>query len=184
MKRRSAIKGLSAIAIRISLFPSCGDGLHMDNNIPKGLKFSEQQGIWIEGISDAILPKDGLQLTTFEPFSQFVEKMVRFEKSDEDQKVFVRGYNNCTNDIKEMFQLNVNKVTPEQIVTYFEKVLNNTLEVTLGVPEEKERVAEKSVFCNELRSLSIQHLTTSKEYQEKILEYQLVPGFYNACVPV
>lgn len=184
MKRRSAIKGISAIAIGISIFPSCSDGLALDREMPNGLQFSSQQSIWMEALSDAILPKDGLQLTTFETFSQFVAKMIPFEKTHEDQKAFVRGYNNSTNDIKEMFQSNVSKVTPEQIVSYFENILNNNLEVTTDDPEEKQKLADKSAFCQELRSLSIQHLISSKEYQEDILGYQLVPGFYNACVPV
>lgn len=184
MKRRSAIKGLSAIALGVTLFPSCSDGLTLVDNANNGFDFNEQQSMWIEAISDAILPKDGLQLTTFESFPQFVSKMVPFGKSNEDRLAFVSGYNHCTNDIKEIFQTNVEKVSPEQIIEYFEDLFSNNSEVTMSDPKEAQEIAEKSLFCKELRSLSIRHLKTSKEYQEDILEYKLIPDAYNACVPV
>jgi hypothetical protein len=103
MKRRSALKGLSALAIGVTLFPSCSDQLALDPNITEGLIFSEKQSMWIETISDAILPKEGLNLTAFETFPEFVSKMIPFEKPAEDQIAFVRGYNNCTDEIREMF---------------------------------------------------------------------------------
>jgi hypothetical protein len=184
MKRRSALKGLSALAIGVTLFPSCSDQLALDPNITEGLIFSEKQSMWIETISDAILPKEGLNLTAFETFPEFVSKMIPFEKPAEDQIAFVRGYNNCTDEIREMFTSNIDKVGPEQIIEYFGDILNHVSEVRIEDAEEAQIIADKSFFCKELRSLSIRHLTSSKEYQEGILEYQLVPGFYNACVPV
>jgi len=184
MKRRTAIKGLSTIAIGISLFSSCSDNLNLEHNISEGIQLNKDQGLWIESISDAILPKEGLQQTTFETFPEFVSKMIPFEKSAEDQKTFVAGYNLCTEDIKKMFESNVTKVTSVQIIEYFDNVLNNNTEVKNDNPEVDQQRGDKLAFCKEIRSLSIRHLTSSKEYQEEVLEYQLVPGFYNACVPV
>ena len=182
MKRRSALKGLSALAIGVTLFPSCSDQLALDPNLTGEIVFNKKQGMWIETISDAILPKEGLQLTTFEPFLEFVSKMISFENSPGTQKAFVTGYNHCTNDIKELFNSQTDKVTPKEVTEYFAGIL--TYKELEGDIEENNIRIHKMVFCKEIRSLSIRHLSSSKEYQEDVLEYQLVPGFYNACVPV
>ncbi len=187
MKRRSAIRNISAIAAGIALFPGCSDGLKLSYEDGRELTFDDNQQVWIEAISEAILPKKDLTLTTFESFPEFVTKMISFSKSSEDQTRFVNGYNKCTEDIKTIYKTAADQVTPEQIVSYFEDQLK---EDVIAAEKLDEDIiidnTEKKMFCKNLRELAIKHLTTSKEYQEQIKEYKLVPGSgtFNACVEV
>lgn len=189
MQRRNAIKSLSAIALGISLFPACSDGLAFDMTADNIHSFSKKQGIWIEAISEAILPKESSLISTFESFPEFVFKMVSFSKSEKDQQSFFNGYNRCTSDIKSINDTKTNNLTEDQIVNYFNSVLNtNRSEVDKAMDEitemNEENLRDQILFCQTLRTLAIQHLTTSKEYQEQVLEYKLVPDTYQSCVQV
>lgn len=185
MRRRSAIKGISALAVGIALFPGCSDGLTIDTTQPNFLSWDSKQGKWLEAISDAILPKAGREFTTLETFPNFVAKMLAFQKTEEEKLAFMNGYNHCTADIKEIFKTAAAKVEPDQIVTYFGDIIS-------GKPKEETVLdevqilmnKEKKVFCNTLRDLSIWHLTSSKEYQEEVLDYKLVPGTFTADAAV
>lgn len=185
MKRRNAIKSLSALTLGITLFPGCSDGLAF--NIKNGQinSFSDNQKIWINAMSDAILPKRDEVLTTIETFPDFVLKMISFNKSVEDQTSFFNGYNQCTSDIKDLYEISTKKLTSDQIVNYFSSILNDqAVNDNEQSDEEKQTVLDKRSFCQTLRLFSIKHLITSKEYQEQVLKYKLVPDSYQSCIEV
>lgn len=186
MKRRTAIRSLGALAAGVALFPGCSDGLSINFDPSKNFTFDNNQRIWLDAISEAILPKDGLSLTTYEALPDFVSKMISFDKSEGDQARFYNGYNLCTEDIKNINKASTSELTPTQIVSYFKSQLENQeTPKDVALDEEMLRQAEdKKLFCQDLRSLVINHLRTSKEYQEDVLEYKLAPGSdsYTACL--
>ena len=188
MKRRTAIKNVSALVAGIALFPGCGDGLTIEFDTMERLEFGKNQKVWIEAMSEAILPKDGQSLTTFEELPDFVSKMIAFGKSRKEQKEFYNGYNLCTQDIKLIHDTEASELTPKQIISYFSSQLENEIP---DIDESHDEIAiqqleDKKFFCQNLRGLIIDHLRTSKEYQEDVLEYKLAPGSdsYIACIEV
>lgn len=185
MKRRNALKGLSALTIGITLFPSCNDGLTLNISEGKIAPFSKNQGIWINSISEAILPKGEDVITTYEPFPDYVFKMIHFDHSKKDQGSFFNGYNVCTREIKNLFDSKTDEISEEQIVDYFTSILKkekiNTVELT---ELEQQNKSDQILFCETLRAMAIKHYTTSKEYQEQVLEYKLVPESYQSCSEV
>jgi len=183
MKRRTAIKSLSLVAAGAALFPSCSDQLDLVLSPGQKLSFNQQQGVWLEAISDAILPKGDRVLTTFESFPKFISKMLTFSSSEEDISTFVNGYNLCTGDVKNIYDSDTKKIASEQIIEYFEQQLSPQGPLNNDVDDEAMKIsAAKKSFCQKMRGLSIQHLTSSKEYQEEVLEFKLVPDTYQACL--
>ena len=188
MKRRTAIKSLSAIVAGIALFPGCSDGLTIEFDPTKNFEFDNNQGVWLEAISEAILPKNGQTLTTLEKLPDFVSKMIAFSQPDEDQLAFYSGYNLCTEEIKTLHEISASELTAEQIISYFSVQLENEIPEIDETHDEitVQQIEDKKFFCLSLRGLIIDHLRTSKEYQEDVLEYKLAPGSdsYMACVEV
>lgn len=188
MKRRIAIKSLSALVAGIALFPGCSDGLIIEFDPTKGFEFDSNQRIWIQAISEAILPKDGQALTTLEELPDFVSKMIAFSKTEKEQLEFYNGYNLCTEDIKQLYETSASELTSDQIISYFSSQLESKLPVIDETHDEiaVQQVENKKFFCQNIRGLIIDHLRTSKEYQQDILEYKLAPGSdsYIACVEV
>jgi len=185
MNRRRALQSITVIAAGAALLPSCTDSLILNLDPQTPLQFSANQSTWVKSISEAILPKGDRTLTTFEDFPAFVGKMIDFTSSQEDKSTFVNGYNLCISDLRNIYESDLDEVTPDQIITYFEEQLNT------AIPEDEnidavalQNQKSKKLFCEKLRGLSIQHLRSSKEYQEEVLEFQLVPEKYQACVNI
>lgn len=180
MRRRTALTNIGVISAGILLFPGCRDHLQLDWSQNKPLSLNEKQQIWIAAISESILPKSDLNLTTYESFPEFVTKMIRFDKSEHEQSSFVAGYNLCTQEIKNLFDNTVSEVQAEEIIQYFSNILEAEADSEMS-PEQHQLLKDKQLFCAQIRRLSISHLKTSKEYQEDILKYKLVPEPYIAC---
>jgi len=188
MKRRTAIKGISAMTASMILFSNCSDGLELVIEEGMDLRFSRSQSNWLDAIAEAILPKSDLALTTLETFPDFVTKMIPFNKSEEEQSAFISGYNHCTEDIKTIYDTAASKVTADQIISYFKDQLGDKKGIVSTSGDQDPIVIkakeDKKSFCQDIRNLAIQHLTTSKEYQEEMLEYKLVPGSFEACTAI
>ncbi len=181
MERRKALKGLAALAAGLTLLPGCRDKLQIEVRANKKLELNDAQSTWIEAISEAILPKDDVVFTTYESFSKYISKMVTFRNSEEAQVAFINGYNSCTRDISIIYETRTSKIKPQQIISYFERILGDQEPLLNTSPEEMKVQKDILFFCHQVRKMSIEHLTTSREYQEQVLEYKLVPGSYISC---
>ena len=182
MKRRTAIKGISILTGSIILAQGCSDRILIELSPDQAFQLNQRQANWIEVISEAILPKEDKTFTTYDNFPNFVSKMIPFNYKSKETESFIAGYNACTEDIKELYN-SVSDVKDSEIVEYFKKI--NELTPSQPMDEESQLVlADKKFFCNEIRNYAIKHLQSSKEYQEEVREYALVPGFYNGCVSI
>ncbi len=181
MNRRTAIYSLATITGGMALFPACVDSLKLEITTGEKLFFNSNQSAWLEAISESVLPKGDLDLTTFESFTEFVSKMINFQKSGEQIDSFINGYNQCTKDIRKLYHSNIQMITPDQIVDYFSNIIEEELPQQFD-PREEQNSIDKKYFCEEVRGLSIWHFTTSKEYQEEVLEFKMIPDPWEACV--
>ncbi len=185
MRRRTAIKGISVLAAGVALLPSCSESLVLTHLPEEDLDFNTVQGTWLEAISEAILPKGDSPLNTLETFPSFVAQHLNVLAPAEDLTTFVNGYNLCTEEIASIYESDTDDISPSQIVSYFTDQLSMQ-KVATASPDDQTEVDEepKKLFCETIRSLSIQHLVSSKEYQEDVLEYKLVPKKYQACTTI
>ena len=187
MKRRSAIKSIAILTAGAALFPSCSDGLTVALSEGEKLGFTPHQQVWLETISEALLPKGDKSFTTIESFPAFASKMINYSAEAKDISTFVNGYNLCTEEIKNIYESEAKELSPEQIVEFFSTQLEITDEkeaselAASSDPILVEQTLAKTAFCKQIRGLAIEHLVTSKEYQEDYLEFKMVPDTYQAC---
>jgi len=184
MRRRTALYNLSLITAGAALLPSCSDGLQLTWDNSKSLVLTPDQSTWLSSMSEAIVPNGDRTLTTFESLPDFVSKMVSFGHDKEEISTFVNGYNLCTDELKNIYESDTSELTSEQIIEYFVNQLEPE-ENTEEVDEQSLLNAKaKTFFARRLRALSIQHVTTSKEYQEDVLAFKMVPDSYAACTTI
>lgn len=184
MRRRKALKNIGIITAGLFFLPGCKDKLQLDWRTEGPIKFNEEQQNWIQVISEALLPKNELKLTTYESFPEFLSKMICFEKSPSEQQVFINGYNQCTLEMKELYDRNISDIQSSEIVTYFSNFIYSENPPSQSDPKQQLTWKDQKFFCQAIRQYSIDHLITSKEYQQDILNYQLIPVAYQACIPV
>ena len=184
LNRRTALKNLGIIAAGMALLPSCANKLKLIYQEEAAIAFNESQSTWIKSISEAILPTEDLKLTTYESFPDFLAKMIDFDKKASEKQAFISGYNYCTDQISDRFAVTNNEGNPEDIITYFKEVFEGSQEKTELDEKQKKQLDDQAFFCREIRRYTIAHVTTSKEYQEDILEYKLVPDPYQVCVSI
>ncbi|GEM_PF-3237190 len=183
MRRRTALKSITVIAAGAALFPSCSESLILTHLPEEDLAFNGAQSTWLEAISEAVLPKGDRSLTTLESLPTFVAQHLNVLSSKKDLTTFVNGYNLCTEEMKGIYESETKELTSAQIISYFTDQLAVKETPVEPVDELSELSNEaKKMFCQKMRGLSIHHLTTSKEYQEDVLEFKLVPKTYQACV--
>lgn len=183
MQRRLALKSITTICLGVALLPGCQDQLFIDPLQATTLNFNSAQGKWIDALSEAMLPKKDITLTTFETLPEFIAKMIPFHSTSEDQQSFLNGYNVLTKEMSEEFDVAPDDLTSEQIISKFESILYGS-KIEASTEEALKNHADKTHFSTIMRELNILFVKTSKEYQEEVLEYKLVPGFYNACESV
>lgn len=189
MKRRSAIKSIAIVTAGAALFPSCSDGLTIALAEGEKLSFTPNQQVWLEAISEALLPKGDKSFTTLESFPDFASKMLNFSTEAKDISTFVNGYNLCTEEMKNIYESGTKELSPEQIVAFFTTQLESpgekeASELASSDPMLVEQTLAKTSFCQQIRGLAIEHLVTSKEYQEDYLEFKMVPDTYQACTTI
>ena len=185
MRRRSALKSISVLAAGAALFPSCSESLVLTPLPGENLALNSSQSTWLEAVSEAVLPRTDKTWTTQEAFPRFVTQYLNLLAPAEDLTTFVNGYNLCTEEMSSIYESEAGKASPAQIISYFRDQLRDPVTETAPVDEITElNVAAKKLFCETIKDLSIQHVVSSKEYQEDILEFKLVPSKYQACVTV
>ncbi len=184
MERRNALKSLGVIAAGLALLPSCSDGLTLLLSEEDSFDFSPKQGLWLNALSQAILPYGDHQITTLETFPDFVQKMIAKTKNEKDIASFINGYNLATAEIKTQYNRSASKITPTEVISYFKNVMTPSRNELAQTPEEKLQLADIRTFTSEVRNMSIYHLTTSQDYMETVDNYHIIPGTYIGSVPV
>lgn len=183
MNRRSSLKSLGVIAAGLALLPSCSDGLPLTLGPDGTFALDANQSTWINSLSQAILPYGDRAIETLEDFPTFIQKMIHQTSNPKKIASFVSGYNIATDQLKEIYNTSAANIKPSDVIEYFTKVVAPFDNTQLS-PEEKAVQDDLKVFTNEMRGLSIYHLTTSQAYMEEVDQYNIIPGQYQGAVPV
>lgn len=171
MKRRQAIQGLATISAGAFLFSSCDlfDPQPVYSNIP--LKRSQRH--LISQLSDAILPKQGLEIITPEPTLDFVLTMVNDCYSPEDIEKYIVGMNEFELYLEQNYKKRFDRI---------ETALQ--LDILKNLDESKELSLELDFFYTTTKRLTMQHFTSSDYFMTNYLDYEMVPGRYLGCVTI
>ncbi|MEL6390550.1 MAG: gluconate 2-dehydrogenase subunit 3 family protein [Bacteroidota bacterium] len=180
MNRRKAIGSLGAIAAGLTLLPACNDRLRLSQDDEGQIAFSSTQATWLGALSAAILPVSE-DIERPEAFETFVTRMINEVRSPAQRNSFINGYNLVTDHMKTMFNSNLKKITPDQMISFFKSPIVNLPEDSLD-PDQMQ--ADSTSFVREMRDLTLFQYTTSREYMKDVLEYNIIPKKYQGCVVV
>lgn len=169
MKRRQAIQNMALISAGIALMPSCDfESWPTYSNIP----LENNQKRLIKWLTEVILPKGEMEITTPENTPHFVLTMVNDCFEPEDIQKYLEGFTAFEQYLHENTEKSFKRLKPEeqlQIIT------------TLASSSTPENL---TYFLNTTKQLTIQHFTTSEYFMKKYLKFEFVPGRYNGCVQV
>ena len=170
MTRRESLQTL-AVATAGSLFlAGCTEADAITFLVDGKLKLNERHLNYIETISESILPFKHLGDKVTSP-TTFITTMINDGLNEEDVLKFTTGF--------DQFKL----LVKENKVKIKEKNKDDILALVKSNIESAEIHEELEFFMNSMKSLSVRHLKNSQLYQEKVLEYKLVPERYDGCIP-
>lgn len=169
MKRRDAIQHIALISAGLAFLPACNvERWPVYENIP--LERSQQQ--LIQWLTDSILPKGDLPLTTPEPTPQFVLRMINDCSAPEEIEQYLAGLQALQQSV-EGANLDIGDMTGAESVAFLK-----------GLMEAPDSDAHLKYLLKTTRQLTIQHFTVSQYFLTKHLGFEFAPGRFNGCVSV
>lgn len=173
MNRRFILKSLAVVAIGTTLPIGCTP---KDNIWEEGLNkisMNPQASLFISDLSQLILPTEGIDYTTPETLSQFVETMINDCHSSEDIMKYGQGYDEYKLFLKEKLSTNLKKLSDTDINTLYESVKDE------AVMSENARY-----FFTKTKDLTVHHFKSSEYYLTNFTNYEMVPGRFNGCATI
>ena len=170
MKRREALQNIAFISAGAALLPACDfASVPVYSNIP----MERKQWRMVEWLSEIVLPKGELEISTPETTSEFVLRMVNDCHEPEDIEKYVAGMQGFEQYLLETFDSNFKRLDEVQTT----KLLSQ-LDESTTVPEDIKYLYSTT------RRLAQQHFTSSEFFLTEYLDFEFVPGRYLGCVPV
>jgi hypothetical protein len=171
MKRRQAIHGIATISAGAFLFSSCDlfDPQPVYSNIP----LERSQRHLISQLSEAILPKQGLEVVTPELTLDFVLTMVNDCYSPEDIEKYIIGMKEFEIYLEQNYTSGLDKI---------ESSLR--MEILKHLEKSDEISQELKYFYTTTKRLTVQHFTSSDYFMTNYLDYEMVPGRYFGCTTI
>lgn len=170
MNRRKAIRNLAIISSGIILLPACeADSLPVYEN----LTLDRQQLDLVDWLTNAILPKEGLEISTPESTPEFVLTMINDCFSPEDIQKYLEGSKVFIQHVQDKYRTSFDGLNPEQQILLFSEISQSE-----HLPESLD------FFLSTTKQLTVRHFTTSENFMKNHLEFEFAPGRYLGCVPV
>ncbi len=198
MDRRSVIKNLTlgigysiAMPSLITVFNSCtskGDDW-------QAVFLTNPQKIFVTYLSDIILPPTDLPGALDLAIPQFIDKMMHNVVIDEDKELVMKGWEIFEKVYREQYNKETAKATREECLellkTYFNisKEREEYIFRLIALDVEEVPASEIAVFLTykfliTIRSFTLLGYYTSEYIGEHVLNYDPIPGTYEACIPV
>lgn len=169
MKRREAIQHMALISAGLAFLPACDvERWPVYENIP--LESSQQK--LIQWLTDSILPKGDLPLTTPEPTPQFVLRMVNDCSTPEEIEQYLAGLQALQQSV-EGANLDIGDMTGVESASFLK-----------GLMEAPDSDVNLKYLLKTTRQLTIQQFTSSQYFLTKHLGFEFSPGRFNGCVAV
>ena len=171
MKRRQAIESIATLSAGAFLLSSCdfSTDLPVYSNIP----LEKDQRNLISNLTEAILPKQSLEVITPESTPDFVLTMVNDCYSLENIQKYIDGMNAFQLYLGQNYKNRFDKIEPAR-----------QLEILHYLEESEELSPELKYFYNTTKRLTVQHFTSSDFFMTNYMDYEMVPGRYLGCVTI
>lgn len=170
MKRRKAIQSIAAATSAIVLLPSCE---FESGPVYANLPLESSQKKLIGQLSDAVLPKGDLVISTPESTLDFLLTVINDCYSPEDIEKYVLGLGEFQNYIDQNYNRsfkNLNEETKVEVLSYLSK--------------SEDRAESMKYFYHITKRLTVQHFTTSEYFLTTYLDYEYMPYRYHGCVNI
>ncbi|MFV0566860.1 MAG: gluconate 2-dehydrogenase subunit 3 family protein [Flavobacteriaceae bacterium] len=197
MDRREVLKTMpfilgSAIAAPtlLQLLVSCKN--ETDKN-PDTVFLSEGELFVVNHIADIILPKTQTVGALDVNVPQFIDKVLKEVLTKKEQEMFSKGQNLFHEKFKAVFKKNTSKGTKsdflELVSVYFKVSEDKQKQIFKLLSQPEAQVENKDMYYIYKYLTSIRYYTlygyyTSGRVGLDILNYNPVPGTYEACIPV
>lgn len=170
MNRRKAIRNIAIVSTGIVLLPAC----EMESlPVYENLALEPQQLDLIDWLTNAILPKEGLEISTPESTSDFVLTMLNDCYAPEDIRQYLAGSKIFVQYVKDEYGISYKKLNPEQSILLFSEIMKSGL-----LPESLK------FFLATTKQLTVRHFTSSEYFMKNHLDFEFAPGRYLGCVRV
>ena len=170
MKRRDSLKTMAVLLAGGSMLSSCQPKNIIWEEGMSNIEINSTSSTFINQLSKVILPTDGFDYTTPEPFTSFVETMINDRKSSEDIVKFGQGFNEYVGYLSEKFNKPIDKLDEAETEMLF-----------AAIEDEEAMTNNAKSFYSELRGLSLWHFKSSPEYSESYTNYEMVPARFDGC---
>ena len=168
MKRRKAIKHLAILTSSMAVLPHCNfQSRPTFSNIP----LDDNQWNFMEWLTNAILPLDGVPINPPETAAHFVLRMVNDCMDPKDIEMYNIGMQLLDQRLEDEYRTSYAALNEAQHMLAFTEMANN------------ERLPEPLLlFLNTTKNLVVRHFTSSRHFMEEYLAYEFIPGRYNGCI--
>ena len=171
MKRRQVIKNIALASSGVFLLPACKltDPLPTYTNLP----LDADQLALMDWLTDAILPKGELPISTPEPTTHFVLTMINDCFNPEGIQKYLTGLRIFNQYLQDEYPSPYQNLNAEQHILLFAKIEKSDL-----LPESMH------YFLNTTKGLTVQHFASSEYFLKNYLDFEFIPGRYSGCVNV
>ncbi|MBS1524076.1 MAG: gluconate 2-dehydrogenase subunit 3 family protein [Bacteroidetes bacterium] len=172
MDRRTALKNLALVIGSAALLPRCTE--HNPVTHFKNFDVTNDQQSLVADMAETIIPKTGTPGAKDLMLDQFVWLMLDDCTKKDDQKTFFKGmgeFNDLTKKTYNKSFADLDKKQKEDLLNTFEKKSNGYSKELNG-------------FFSTVKGLTVFGYTESKYFMTKEIVYELIPGRYNAWLPV
>ena len=171
MKRREAIQNMFLLSAGLALLPNCqlGEQGPIYANVP----LDKGQRTLMNLLTNAILPREGTEVTTPESTTDFILTMLNDCTAPEDIQKYLLGMKEFQMGMKELYNTTFKKLAPEK-----------QLELFTNLDKSEKMTDAAKDFFNQTASLTRRHFTSSEYFMKNRLDFEFVPGRYLGCEPV
>jgi Gluconate 2-dehydrogenase subunit 3 len=173
MKRRDMLRDILLLSAGITLIPSCAGPDQKASVAFSNINLSASQEKWLETLASMILPapKDSYEKSL--PLHLLALKMINDCFSIKDLDSFNLGLKSFEDSCKKQYGNSFDALEKEsqiKVLQELEKKVGPSLPV--------------NSFYHTYKNQLIRCYMNSKDYLVKIRNYNIIPGPYQACIPV
>ncbi len=170
MKRRSAIRNLSAAFGGLMTLPAWANGW-TEENVRGTTGLTEAEEDLLAEIVETIIPETDTPGAKSLKVDRFAARMIRDCYGEDSQQLLMKGLKMTDDLSRQTFQKSYAALSSKEKEDIFTR---------LGNADD----TEAKRFAMMIRRLAIQGYTQSEYFMTHKMNYVMAPGFYHGCVPV
>ncbi|MEM9325664.1 MAG: gluconate 2-dehydrogenase subunit 3 family protein [Bacteroidota bacterium] len=141
--------------------------------------FSEPQAITVQELAETILPATDTKGAIELGVPQFIEQMVGVVYGEKDRDLFMEGLASFEAMIEEKYGSSFSALSKEDRLSVA-KELNSKMQDPANQPAS----GEPRPFFWTFKELTVAGYFTTEYGATQVLQYQIVPGAFNGCMPI